>query len=138
MPVLLLKPKGQPRLTVKLTKSHYTIGRSDVAAISIPDTKLSKLQCEVYRAAEGFFIKDLNSRNGVKVNGEMIQKAKLVDGDIVLIGTTVCLFEDKSLAEIDVDEIDAEDKDTAFRMTPEPDLEEPASSDEDTKDLGRI
>ena len=43
--------------------------------------------------AEGFYARDLGSRNGVIVNGQRIKKLKLLrDGDLLQIGFTLLIF----------------------------------------------
>ena len=134
-----------------LDEDHYTIGRSPSASIYVPDGKMSRLHCEFYRASDEYYVKDLNSRNGVKVNGEMVEKAKLAGGDIILVGTTVCLFEEKEILSLLEDErVDVSEAADAFREIPDDISGGPGGpggpggaggedpDDEETKDLGRM
>lgn len=55
------------------------IGRSSDADFTIEDNELSRKHCEVRFEGHRVFIKDLESKNGVKVDGERIQVNKYVE-----------------------------------------------------------
>jgi pSer/pThr/pTyr-binding forkhead associated (FHA) protein len=70
------------------------LGRGEVE-ISIPDPKLSGSHAFFdFNPAEGWFIVDNQSRNGVWVNGHKEIKAILKDGDIIQLGSSkiICRF----------------------------------------------
>ncbi|EGF80341.1 hypothetical protein BATDEDRAFT_35058 [Batrachochytrium dendrobatidis JAM81] len=77
------------KMTFELSKEITTIGRKEDNDIPISDGKISKYHAEVLRSAEGYFIRDKNSSNGVRVNGNLIVPGKptqLKDGTTVEIG----------------------------------------------------
>lgn len=55
------------------------IGRSSEADFTVEDNELSRKHCEVRFEGHRVFVKDLESKNGVKVDGERIQANKYVE-----------------------------------------------------------
>ena len=66
------------------------LGRLGRGTIPLKDTRASREHARIYRAADGFHVVDLNSKNGILVNGEKVEKARLSPGDEVQIGDTWC------------------------------------------------
>ncbi|MEW6336291.1 MAG: FHA domain-containing protein [Acidobacteriota bacterium] len=63
-----------------------TIGRSPANDICISDDAVSRRHAKIVVGEQGFVVCDLNSENGVYVNGERVKERLLADGDIVEIG----------------------------------------------------
>lgn len=73
------------------------IGRDTGASIELGDLQVSRRHALLVRAAEGFFVKDLGSRNGVLINQRRVpprQQAKLRNGDVLSVGRTTLVFKD--------------------------------------------
>ncbi|MBM4087681.1 MAG: FHA domain-containing protein, partial [Planctomycetes bacterium] len=71
------------------------IGRGHGVDIFVPDTNASRKHAKLTKRDDGYFVEDLGSRNGTKVNGQKIKEArKVVDGDEVQIGRVRLLFRD--------------------------------------------
>lgn len=71
----------------KLEDASATVGRSSRNTIQIGDATVSKDHAEFIRRGEEFFIRDLGSRNGTRVNGtEAGDSTKINPGDMVEIG----------------------------------------------------
>ena len=86
----VLDPKGNDRnaLTYRIrgARSPLTIGRRESCEISLPFPNISSRHCELSFSKEGFWtIRDLNSTNGVKVNGIRVQNRFLKPGDEINI-----------------------------------------------------
>lgn len=63
------------------------VGRSTECDIVIDDSSISRMHVQFSRQADGNYIQDLGSRNGTKVNDDVLTGPRqLVQGDIVLIG----------------------------------------------------
>lgn len=63
------------------------IGRKrELCDMVINDESVSKRHCEVGYAEEGYYVRDLNSSNGLYLNGTRIQCVYINDGDILGIG----------------------------------------------------
>ncbi len=71
-----------------LTDETLTIGRNKLNRIVIDDPLVSNYHAEVRKEGQGFFIHDLGSTNGTRVNGEKVVKAPLLPGMEVKIGDT--------------------------------------------------
>ena len=69
------------------------IGRAGHNGLIIKDTAASRRHLEIRSSDNGFVCRDLNSRNGTRVNGESTSGCQLHDGDKILIGETMLLFE---------------------------------------------
>ena len=71
-----------------------TIGRSRDCDIVLDDSGASRKHAELRPHAEGWALRDLDSTNGVRVNGRAIRGAQpLHQGDHVEIGSTEIVFE---------------------------------------------
>jgi DNA-binding NtrC family response regulator len=63
-----------------------TIGRDDQNDLAIRDAALSRRHCVVTASQDAVTITDLQSRNGVFVNGSPVTERALADGDQIRIG----------------------------------------------------
>jgi hypothetical protein len=90
MPVAVLQTGGR---RIEVPGSRAVIGRSDEADCVLPDPNISRRHAELRRVADGQWeIVDMNSTNGIKVNGRRLRSAALRDGDQVTLGTTTFRF----------------------------------------------
>jgi pSer/pThr/pTyr-binding forkhead associated (FHA) protein len=80
---LRLQPGGQ---TVELTTPNAVIGRHTDVDLRLPLPDVSRRHCRCFFADGLWQIVDLNSLNGIYVNGERVQQADLHQGDIIGIG----------------------------------------------------
>ncbi len=65
-------------------------GRS--LALRLPDPRMSSDHGRLVRENGGWILDDPRSKNGCVVNGHMTRRRALVDGDILELGHTFCLF----------------------------------------------
>lgn len=64
-----------------------TIGRANANRIVIPDAKCSRHHCEIFFSEGRWAVRDLDSRNGVLINGRQIAgEAALDPADVLIIG----------------------------------------------------
>lgn len=81
------------RVEVELTKKGLLIGRRK-ADVVIPDVKCSQRHAAILVDAEKrVWIKDLESTNGIKVNGKKVEKAELLPKTLIKIGSTLLFVE---------------------------------------------
>jgi FHA domain-containing protein len=66
-----------------MIREKMTIGRDPACDISDADPRLSRRHAEFLLTPRGLMVRDLDSRNGVRVNGRMVQEALLSAGDLV-------------------------------------------------------
>ncbi len=72
---------------VPLKWSEITIGRKEGNVIRLTERNVSRYHAKIIKDNQGIAIEDLDSYNGVKINGDRIHgKSFLKDGDIVNIG----------------------------------------------------
>ena len=69
-----------------LVVGHLLVGRDPSCQISEPDPLLSRRHAEILFGAHGVSVRDLDSRNGVLVNGEKTRDQVLFPGDVVQMG----------------------------------------------------
>ena len=69
-----------------LDRESIVIGRRPGSDIQIDNLAVSGAHARVLTILKDSFIEDLNSTNGVFVNGQRIKKQVLADGDIVTVG----------------------------------------------------
>ncbi len=77
---------------IDLDDQSLTVGRHPSNTLCVADDRLSRHHCMIEPDGGGFKVTDMNSRNGVKLNGDRIAAADLRDGDTILIGRTMMQF----------------------------------------------
>jgi hypothetical protein len=76
----------------EVSKRRMLIGRSKECDIQIDDPSASRRHAELRQEGTAYWIVDLDSTNGLEVNGMRTQRAKLDHGDKVTIGSTDIAF----------------------------------------------
>jgi hypothetical protein len=71
-----------------LVNTVVSIGRSHRNAIVLQDTKVSRFHAEIVRTEREYVLRDLESANGVKVNGARCTERPIAAQDTVVIGDT--------------------------------------------------
>ena len=86
-PVRRLVPVGMSSaFSVKLTGTSLIVGRLPCCNIAIPLPTVSAHHCRLYPVKSSWYIEDLDSRNGTRVNQKRIGKRRLRVGDRISIG----------------------------------------------------
>ena len=80
-------------LALPVTEAATTIGRDDGNSLQLPDPQVSKRHAVIRAKGDVWMIEDLNSTNGIKVNGESVKRAELNNGDRIRIGPFELVFE---------------------------------------------
>lgn len=75
-----------------MEKEVAVFGRGSNCDVVLTEKKASRKHCEIRRRGLSFFLKDLNSANGISVNGAPVKEAELVPGDLIEIGETKIQF----------------------------------------------
>lgn len=84
---------GAIDLVFPIRSPRVTIGREADNVIQLPNGRVSKHHGVILQTKEGWAIEDLQSRNGIFVNGQRTARAALKDGDTVKIGPYEFYFE---------------------------------------------
>jgi pSer/pThr/pTyr-binding forkhead associated (FHA) protein len=80
---LVTQPSG---FAVELTQPSTLVGRHTDADLRLPLPDVSRRHCRFVFADDSWQVVDLDSLNGVFVNGERVERATLRHQDIVVIG----------------------------------------------------
>ncbi|MBU0676536.1 MAG: FHA domain-containing protein [Verrucomicrobia bacterium] len=78
---------------IPLEETTLTIGRSSDADVVIRDEKASRIHCGIRFEDGAFFVKDLKSKNGIYVNGQRIESARLSPGDQIRVCSITFIVE---------------------------------------------
>jgi len=84
---------GKIDLMFPIQGARVTIGREADNLIQLPHEKVSKHHAVMLPIKDSWEIKDLQSTNGILVNGKQVPRAELKDGDRVKIGPFEFYFE---------------------------------------------
>ncbi|NUN48817.1 MAG: sigma 54-interacting transcriptional regulator [Candidatus Brocadiae bacterium] len=92
MPKLIIQESGESR-TYRLGEGAVTVGRAPTNTIQIRDGKASREHCILTRTDKGWKLVDLESVNGLLVNGTRTNQHFMKFGDRIEIGATSIAFE---------------------------------------------
>ena len=82
---------GAPRMII-LEEDAYTLGRSAQCDLTFASNELSRSHARLTRTEAGYAVKDLDSLNGLFLNGIRVHGAQLCEGDAVQIGNIVLIY----------------------------------------------
>lgn len=87
MPKLKIQMPEAGEVTHELVDELVTLGRVDDNTLQVEDASVSSHHAQLTRAGNGnYHLKDLNSTNGTRVNGNSVTDAQLRHGDRVRFG----------------------------------------------------
>jgi phosphoserine phosphatase RsbU/P len=91
--ILLIAPDGGAK-PVQLTASPFVMGRSEAVNLPMPgDTMLSRQHCAFEWTDGGWTVRDLGSKNGTTVNGQVLMREhRLAPGDRIVAGRQIIEF----------------------------------------------
>jgi predicted component of type VI protein secretion system len=84
MPAQLLALTEGP--SVVLDKPILLIGRHAECDIQVESRKVSRRHCVIAQVGDFLVVRDLDSTNGIRINGVRVQEGKLKSGDELTIG----------------------------------------------------
>ena len=103
---LILSLDGQVMAEYNMNKERYTIGRLPDNDIRIDNPAVSGHHSLIINILNDSFLEDLNSTNGTYVNGKLIKKHALQDGDVVTVGHHQLRFMDVQSGTAEPDEFE--------------------------------
>jgi Protein of unknown function (DUF3662)/FHA domain len=77
---------------LRVDKRRILLGRSRECDIQVEDPNVSRRHAELRQEGSSYWIVDLESTNGVEVNGRRVKRAKLDSGDTFTVGSTDITF----------------------------------------------
>lgn len=89
-----------------LTKNYHIIGKlKERADLVIEEPEVSRIHAKIEREGDGYYLMDLNSRNGTYVNGvplEAEESRRLKDQDRIRFGSAVYFFQEQLAQEEEI------------------------------------
>jgi len=80
---------AEGKRNVPVTDQPITVGRHSSNVVALTDGQASRYHCVIEKAPEGGLrVRDLDSSNGTRVNGQLIKTMRIGDGDTVTVGKT--------------------------------------------------
>jgi serine phosphatase RsbU (regulator of sigma subunit) len=95
VPHLRLASGDGPSEVFALRADRVVLGRSHDCDLILPDVLLSRRHAEIVRRPPGFFLRDLGSLNGTRLNGVLVEGERpLRDGDVIAMSDWSLVFHD--------------------------------------------
>ncbi len=89
---LIVKSGADRGKIYKIEKSKITIGSGNYNDIIIKDNTVSPQHAKIWMADKKFFITDIHSQAGTKVNNRVVEQTEIYDNDVITIGNNVFVF----------------------------------------------
>jgi DNA-binding NtrC family response regulator len=67
-------------------------GQGNRLTLTVPDPRVSATHAQLRRVSGRWVIEDAHSKNGMMVNGAVVERADLADGDLIELGHTFWLY----------------------------------------------
>jgi len=81
------------RTVFDLETPSVIVGRAAESNIPVLDLRASREHCRVERHGEQFLLIDLGSQNGTRLNGHLVERARLKPGDLIGVGSARLWFQ---------------------------------------------
>ncbi|MGB6449751.1 MAG: AAA family ATPase [Steroidobacteraceae bacterium] len=94
---LIIAADGHTLSELPLRVGRLILGRTPDNDLQIDSRFVSRHHCQIITTAHGCVIEDLNSTNGIHVQGKRVRRHNLNDGDVVLLGTHELMYVDERL-----------------------------------------
>ena len=95
MPRLLVEDSLGRKFVFELDRNEVIVGRAAHSGLVLEDKRASRRHAAVTPEPGRCVIRDLNSGNGLYVNGERISQKVLARGDVIQIGHSRLVFDDE-------------------------------------------
>src|SRR5438128_551021 len=90
MAYLILQHLPEP--AAGIIQAAVIIGRKAGHAIVVDDPSVSRRHAKIVKDGRAYFISDMDSRTGTRINGRPIDREKLHGGDEITIGPAKIIF----------------------------------------------
>jgi general secretion pathway protein A len=92
---VILATEGRTTRELQLNVGRIIIGRTVDNDLQVDSRFVSRHHCQITTGAEGSVIEDLNSTNGIYVQGKRVRRYNLNDGDVVVLGKHEIMYVDE-------------------------------------------
>lgn len=82
---------------LELSGDETTLGRNAGNAIRVDDGSVSGHHCVIRRQENRYTLFDLNSTNGTRLNGQMIEQCRLKPKDIIQVGNIELMIDGQEI-----------------------------------------
>lgn len=92
VPLLMVQDGALAGREFRLDRDAMTLGRGEECDFVVPDRQISRVHMRIQRQATGYFLEDLDSKNGTFVNGRQLTAGVpvfLQDGDEIQLALSV-------------------------------------------------
>jgi polysaccharide export outer membrane protein len=89
---LVLGDSVDAQMVFPLTRNSTVIGQSNNADVVLTDPAVSDFHARILKHSFGYTVEDLGSAEGTFLRDRRVKHARLVDGDILRLGTTALTF----------------------------------------------
>lgn len=97
--IIIFNPQNGTRVLYNLKKATTKIGRLSDNDIVMTDDRVSRYHAEIMIKDNKYIVQDLNSSNGIKVNGKTVSNKKLKDNARIDIGRMILTFKMADMSE---------------------------------------
>jgi len=94
---VIVATEGRTLSELPLRVGRLIIGRTPDNDVQIDSRFVSRHHCQIITTAQGSVIEDLNSTNGIHVQGKRVRRHNLNDGDVVMLGKHELVYVDERL-----------------------------------------
>ena len=96
MPYLILQQKDTQPKVFEITKSLTILGRKPTNDVFLTDQKVSRDHAKIMALEDGDYeIQDVGAKHPITVNGRVISRHRLRDGDRIRLGDSILVFNSK-------------------------------------------
>lgn len=92
MAFLMMLSGEQNGKRIEFDRDEITMGRAPDNVILLDDGATSGHHCVVRREGSKYFIKDLNSTNGTRLNGRTVTESRLSPKDVIMVGGAMIMI----------------------------------------------
>lgn len=121
-----------------LVRPVLLVGRHPDCDLRINRPEISRRHCCVALAHDRMLIRDLGSRNGLRVNGKVVEEWQLETGDEVAIGPAIFRFEQEASRPTPAPSPPPKPNPNPAKPNPNPARAEAVEEDSDSLDFGLI
>lgn len=98
--------------------AEAVVGRDPACEVPLDDPDTSRRHCRIVRQGPSLRVIDLDSRNGVRINGvKIVQQASLHHGDVLTVGTSHLSILVQTLSPVQADELPEVQEDEVLEST---------------------
>ncbi len=90
--MLMVHLPGKPVTRVDISPLPFSIGRGQENGLVIDAKEISRHHASIDRVGDRYVVEDLNSVNGVWLNGKRREMATLKPGDVINMGKVKLVF----------------------------------------------